>query len=1075
MHIEPVAILDQRGREITPKGLSWSVRGSTLELTLDDSKLPLPYVIDPAVSYRLAQVSDNGAAGAASITLTVPAGVVNNDLLFMHIGTRGGGQTTIATPAGWTLLRNTNNANVIRLATFYRIASSEPASYTVPFGGTQPSQQAVGAITAYYGVKAITAPGPLDVNGATGTGNNAAPSAASINAAANALVIAAYSHGTGNGTVGSAMFTTAAGMAERYDAQSQNATAGNRVSLAGDDILTAAGGATGAKAVTAGAAARWVAHQVSFVADNVNPTSTTTFPVAAGTYNAAGWATGCASAGICGTASDNDSSIQKVEVSIRQGAGNYWNGASFSSGTEVWNLATGTTAWSYGFSAFPADGSYTVRVQTTDTAANAVISSVTFTYDTTAPTLATSLASNPVGPANNNSPAISGTAEAGSTVKLYTTGACTGAPTATGTAAAFASPGITVAVSDDTSTTFKATATDVAGNVSGCSTASVTYVEDSTAPALPTSLASSPVGPANNNSPAISGSAEAGSTVKLYTTGACTGAPTATGTAAAFASPGITASVSDDTTTTFKATATDTAGNVSACSSSSVAYVEDSTAPALPASLASSPVGPANNNSPAISGSAEAGSTVKLYTTGACTGAPNATGSAAAFASPGITASVSDDTSTTFKAASTDAAGNVSGCSSSSVTYVEDSTTPALPASLASSPVGPANNNSPAISGSAEAGSTVKLYTTGACTGTPTRPGPWRPSPHPASRSPFPTTPRRPSRQRRPTWPATSQAARARRYLRRGLDRACASRLACLQSGRSGEQQRAGDLRHRRGGLDRQALHDGRLHRCSDRDRDRRCVREPRPHRRGRGRLEHDLQRDSDGRRRQRLRLLELVVTYVEDSTAPALPASLASSPVGPANNNSPAISGSAEAGSTVKLYTTGDCSGAPDATGPAAAFASPGITASSPTTRRRLSRRPPPTRPATPPPARARRHLRRGLDGASACDLARLQPDRPREQQLACNLGLHGGGLDGQALHNRRLHRRPSATGTAATFASPGSRLRLRRHEHDLLSDGDRRGRQRLCLLERVGHLRRGLDAPALPVSLSIGPGLTG
>src|SRR5207237_608837 len=170
---------------------------------------------------------------------------------------------------------------------------------------------------------------------------------------------------------------------------------------------------------------------------------------------------------------------------------------------------------------------------------------------------------------------------------------------------------------------------DAAGNVSGCSASSVTYVEDSTAPALPASLASTPVGPANNNSPAISGTAEAGSTVKVYTTGACTGAPGATGTAAAFASPGITASVSDDTTTTFKATATDPAGNVSGCSASSVTYVEDSTAPVLPASLGSTPVSPANNNSPFINGTAEAGSTVKVYTTGACTGAPAATGTAA--------------------------------------------------------------------------------------------------------------------------------------------------------------------------------------------------------------------------------------------------------------------------------------------------------------------------------------------------------------------------------------------------------------------------------------------------------------
>ena len=302
-------------------------------------------------------------------------------------------------------------------------------------------------------------------------------------------------------------------------------------------------------------------------------------------------------------------------------------------------------------------------------------SSVTYVEDSTAPALPTGLASNPAGPANDNNPEISGSAEAGSTVRVYTTSDCSGAPTATGSAVTFSSPGITVAVADDSSTTFKATATDAAGNVSGCSSSSVTYVEDSSAPGLPASLASTPASPANDNSPKISGTAEAGSTVKLYTTSDCSGAPTATGSAATFSSPGITVAVANDSSTTFKATATDAAGNVSGCSTSSVTYVEDSSAPAAPSSLGSTPASPANDNSPKITGTAEAGSTVKLYTTSDCSGAPTATGTAANFAGPGFTVAVADDSSTTYKATATDAAGNVSACSSG-YTYVEDSTSP---------------------------------------------------------------------------------------------------------------------------------------------------------------------------------------------------------------------------------------------------------------------------------------------------------------------------------------------------------------------------------------------------------------
>ncbi len=50
-------------------------------------------------------------------------------------------------------------------------------------------------------------------------------------------------------------------------------------------------------------------------------------------------------------------------MSIQQGAGNYWNGASFASATEVFTAATGTTSWSLGFVAanFPANGTYNLR------------------------------------------------------------------------------------------------------------------------------------------------------------------------------------------------------------------------------------------------------------------------------------------------------------------------------------------------------------------------------------------------------------------------------------------------------------------------------------------------------------------------------------------------------------------------------------------------------------------------------------------------------------------------------------------------------------------------------------------
>ena len=127
----------------------------------------------------------------------------------------------------------------------------------------------------------------------------------------------------------------------------------------------------------------------TFTYDVTPPSSTTTFPVVSGNYNAAGWGSGCSLAGFCGTMSDLGSGVQKVELSIRQGNGNYWNGTGFSSTAEVFNAATlGGSGWSYGFAAasFPTSTTYTFRVRSTDAAGNsATAAGLTFRYDTSAP------------------------------------------------------------------------------------------------------------------------------------------------------------------------------------------------------------------------------------------------------------------------------------------------------------------------------------------------------------------------------------------------------------------------------------------------------------------------------------------------------------------------------------------------------------------------------------------------------------------------------------------------------------------------------------------------------------------
>lgn len=325
--------------------------------------------------------------------------------------------------------------------------------------------------------------------------------------------------------------------------------------------------------------------------------------------------------------------------------------------------------------------------------------------------------STPGSPANANEPVLQGTAPTGTImVSLYTDDECLGPVAAQGTPATFASPGLSVSVTDDSSTTFYARGTDDLSGVSNCSTTGFTYVEDSTPPLAPVLEDTDPDSPANDNSPEIKGSAATGSTVRLYKTANCTGTIAAQGSASTFASPGLTVSVTDDSTTTFRATATDAAGNLSGCSSSFAVYVEDSTAPAAPATANSDPASPSNVDTPRIVGTAPPGTTVTLYTNPSCTGTPAGSGSAAAYASPGIQVVVPNNSTTTFYSTATDAAGNASPCSASGTVYVEDSVPPPGAALSGTSPASPANDNSPRVKGSAQAGSTVRLYTDAACT-----------------------------------------------------------------------------------------------------------------------------------------------------------------------------------------------------------------------------------------------------------------------------------------------------------------------------------------------------------------------
>ncbi len=242
-------------------------------------------------------------------------------------------------------------------------------------------------------------------------------------------------------------------------------------------------------------------------------------------------------------------------------------------------------------------------------------------------------------------------------------------------------------------------------------------------PDPPTLSAAFPASPANNNNPRVRGSAPAGTRVTVYTDASCSGAPVGSAVAGTFSTSGIPTSVPDGSTTTFYATATENYDIVSDCSSTFATYVEDSTPPDAPVVMTVFPASPANNNSPRVRGTAAEGSTVKLYGNAACSGQPLGTVVAGTFVTAGAPAAVPDDSTTTIHATATDAAGNTSSCSTSSVTYVEDSALPPAPVFAATNPPSPANDNDPLITGTAAAGLIVKLFAGPSCAGAPVATG----------------------------------------------------------------------------------------------------------------------------------------------------------------------------------------------------------------------------------------------------------------------------------------------------------------------------------------------------------------
>lgn len=354
--------------------------------------------------------------------------------------------------------------------------------------------------------------------------------------------------------------------------------------------------------------------------------------------------------------------------------------------------ASGGGSWS---ATIPfSDGGHTITATATDAAANVSAPSGprSFTVDTAAPSAP--IISTPASGAALNSSlvTVSGTGEPGATVKVF--------EGATQRASAVAAPDgswtADVSFADGTHT-ITATATDAAQNVSPASAAR-TFSVDTVAPAVPSITSPSEGAFVNSGSVTVSGSAEPGSVVRIFEGVDQRAQRTADG----LGSWSVAVPFADGTHT-ITATATDAAGNQSVPTGART-FTVDTVAPPVPSITDPAAGAFLSSSAVTVTGTAEPGSTVKVLEGAAVKGTTTA-GGAGAYS---VTIAFADGAHT-IAVTATDAAGNASARSDSR-TFTVDTIAPAAPVFTAPAQGSAVATSDVPLAGTAEAGSTVRIY-----------------------------------------------------------------------------------------------------------------------------------------------------------------------------------------------------------------------------------------------------------------------------------------------------------------------------------------------------------------------------
>lgn len=183
-------------------------------------------------------------SGVLTLTINVPAGTLENDVMIAAIAVRPS-SAVITAPPGWVLVNRMNNPGPTdsnSLAVYYRVAGAiESLNYAWTFSASTGS---VGGIQSFSSVDTAS---PIVVeSGQNTSGLSHATPGVTTGAVANTMLVT--HHGLGS----SRTWTPPAGMTESFDRRSASVNSDTGQSLEGNRQVQAVAGPTGAKTATVG-------------------------------------------------------------------------------------------------------------------------------------------------------------------------------------------------------------------------------------------------------------------------------------------------------------------------------------------------------------------------------------------------------------------------------------------------------------------------------------------------------------------------------------------------------------------------------------------------------------------------------------------------------------------------------------------------------------------------------------------------------------------------------------------------------------------------------------------------------